>query len=64
MLQVMIVFLSDEELNKFLTKSENTTEFSEKSSAIFKTFITVMKNGLKNLNIQSYDDYKLFNFNQ
>ena len=51
--------LSDEELNKFLTKSENTTEFSEKSSAIFKTFITVMKNGLKNLNVQSYDDYKL-----
>ena len=44
-----------------MTNSENTTEFSEKSIQIFKTFITVMKNGLKNLNVQSYDDYKIIN---
>ena len=37
--------LDTKELNKLLTKSEKTTEFSIKTTALFKAFITAMKNG-------------------
>ncbi len=47
--------LDTKELNKLFTKSEKTTEFSTKTTALFKALLTVLKNGHDKLKITKQD---------
>ena len=53
--------LDKKELNRLLTKSENTTELSEKNTALFKALIVALKNGPQNFKTQAgySDDEKI-----
>lgn len=48
--------LEKKELNKLLTKSEKTTELSEKNTALFKALIVALKNRPENFKIQTLAD--------
>ena len=53
--------LDQKELNRLFTKSEKTTELSEKNTALFKALIITLKNGLHNFKTYSgYDNERSF----
>lgn len=57
--------LDENELAQLFTKSENQTEFSEKSSALFKAFLICLKNGMDNIEFAQGDGRRFFSsFNE
>ncbi len=53
--------LDQKELNRLFTKSEKTTELSEKNTALFKALIITLKNGPHNFKTYSgYDNERTF----
>mgnify|MGYP000720103158 CR=1 FL=1 len=48
--------LDEKELNRLFTKSEKTTEFSEKSSALFKALVVTLQNGAENLKVYTHGE--------